>query len=209
MFLKSYGQHLTLTILASFLLGYSSVQAQLTSSDSIVIRKASTAIHHPFIGKKNKEYFRLMNLARTEPLVLQRYLDAQYGKNYSQDKAIMSLVALPSFKARPLLKPSTTLHSTAWIHAIISGLTSYEGHRWLTLRMILGLNFTDFLPGTYTGENCDYGNREPQDAFLALMNSPGHRANILDKHFKRVGVVHAFHFQYGVSYVSSFAGKEK
>ena len=43
----------------------------------------------------------------------------------------------------------------------------------------------------YIGENIYYGSEglgEPQDAVTWWMNSPGHRANILNKNFRQVGI---------------------
>ena len=38
------------------------------------------------------------------------------------------------------------------------------------------------------GENIAMGQRTPQEVVTAWMNSPGHRANILNKNFKQIGV---------------------
>jgi uncharacterized protein YkwD len=38
------------------------------------------------------------------------------------------------------------------------------------------------------------------------MHSPGHRANILDGDFARIGVSKKWHSQYGVNTVSVFSG---
>ena len=38
------------------------------------------------------------------------------------------------------------------------------------------------------GENIAYGYETPRDLVSAWMHSPGHRANILDRHFHRLGV---------------------
>lgn len=40
----------------------------------------------------------------------------------------------------------------------------------------------------YAGENIAKGQKTPQAVMTAWMNSPGHRANILNKHYKTIGM---------------------
>ncbi len=46
-------------------------------------------------------------------------------------------------------------------------------------------------PYGWTGENLALGYQEPRAVHGQLMNSPGHRANILKREFRAVGVGHA------------------
>ena len=46
-------------------------------------------------------------------------------------------------------------------------------------------------PYGWTGENLAMGNHEPRAVHAQLMNSPGHRANILKPQFRAVGIGHA------------------
>jgi uncharacterized protein YkwD len=46
-------------------------------------------------------------------------------------------------------------------------------------------------PYGWTGENLAMGNQEPRAVHGQLMNSPGHRANILKREYRAVGVGHA------------------
>ena len=46
-------------------------------------------------------------------------------------------------------------------------------------------------PYGWTGENLAMGHQEPRAVHGQLMNSPGHRANILKREFRAVGVGHA------------------
>jgi uncharacterized protein YkwD len=46
-------------------------------------------------------------------------------------------------------------------------------------------------PYGWTGENLAMGNQEPRAVHSQLMNSPGHRANILKPQFHFVGIGHA------------------
>jgi len=42
-----------------------------------------------------------------------------------------------------------------------------------------------------SGENIAYGQRSPEEVVTGWMNSPGHRANIMNQNFKNIGVGHA------------------
>lgn len=44
------------------------------------------------------------------------------------------------------------------------------------------------IPHSYAGENIAEGQRSPQEVMTAWMNSAGHRANILNTHYKKIGV---------------------
>lgn len=58
-------------------------------------------------------------------------------------------------------------------------------------RVLVHQDLTPMLscPGTsYAGENIAYGYETPRALVSAWMHSPGHRANILSKHFHRIGV---------------------
>lgn len=44
------------------------------------------------------------------------------------------------------------------------------------------------LPGGYIGENLARGFATPKEAHEALMKSPMHKANIVDKNFKKIGI---------------------
>ena len=43
----------------------------------------------------------------------------------------------------------------------------------------------------WTGENLAMGHKDPKAIHAQLMNSPGHRANILTREFNAVGIGHA------------------
>lgn len=60
-----------------------------------------------------------------------------------------------------------------------------------TKRVLVHQDLTPLLscPSTsYAGENIAYGYETPRDLVSAWMHSPGHRANILSRHFHRIGV---------------------
>jgi uncharacterized protein YkwD len=43
---------------------------------------------------------------------------------------------------------------------------------------------------SWAGENIAKGQRTPQEVMNAWMNSPGHRANILNSHYNKIGVAY-------------------
>ncbi|MWC29508.1 CAP domain-containing protein [Paenibacillus sp. MMS18-CY102] len=54
---------------------------------------------------------------------------------------------------------------------------------------------------SYAGENIAKGQRTPQEVMAAWMNSAGHKANILSKNFKKIGVAY-----YNGEWVQEFTG---
>jgi uncharacterized protein YkwD len=85
------------------------------------------------------------------------------------------------------LKRSPKLHKAAQRHARDMSAkdyfshTSANGRAWHT--RIRAAGYTK--PG---GENIAYGFRTPAGVMKGWMNSPGHRRNILDCNFKRIGI---------------------
>ena len=81
------------------------------------IRKCKTGKLHihkmPFV----KEYIRFMNLARTSPFLLSKYVEIRYGKEYS--RKIRGLARAKEERNKTcLLRPSLLLHPAAGIHEI-------------------------------------------------------------------------------------------
>jgi hypothetical protein len=158
-----------------------------------------------------------MNLARQDGELCNRYILNNYDKKYTQSPAIKELASgkyqvntalYGENKARPILKPSLGLKISALYHAIGSGLAGSTGHQLLAFRVLMGLNFTSIFTGTY-GENCEYGSRKAIDVFVGLMNSQGHKANILSNKYHRVGVFHTFHLSdYNKNTVTVFSGRK-
>ncbi|GLH63375.1 CAP domain-containing protein [Parageobacillus sp. G301] len=58
-----------------------------------------------------------------------------------------------------------------------------------------------------TGENIAAGQRTPQEVVNSWMNSPGHRANILNRNFTHTGVGYARGGSYGHYWTQMFIGK--
>jgi uncharacterized YkwD family protein/spore coat assembly protein SafA len=57
------------------------------------------------------------------------------------------------------------------------------------------------------GENIAAGQQTPQEVVNAWMNSPGHRANILNRNFTHIGVGYAKGGSYGHYWTQMFIGK--
>jgi uncharacterized YkwD family protein/spore coat assembly protein SafA len=57
------------------------------------------------------------------------------------------------------------------------------------------------------GENIAAGQRTPQEVVNSWMNSPGHRANILNRNFTHIGVGYARGGSYGHYWTQMFIGK--
>ena len=58
---------------------------------------------------------------------------------------------------------------------------------------------------TLCGENIAAGQGDPKDVVEAWMNSPGHRANIMNNDFKKIGVGYSEGGEYGKYWAQLFA----
>jgi hypothetical protein len=170
------------------------------------IRKANTAKYALYMGWQPRRFILLMNLARTNGPLLVKYVKEKYGEDYAEEKIIAAFTEINKEQKRAFLRPSLGLHLGAAVHAFLSGVTASEGHGAFMFRNILFLNLNTLVPGVESGENCEYGSRKAIDVLISLLESPGHRANILSKGFMRVGVSRNFHFEYGYNTVSMFSG---
>ena len=99
-----------------------------------------------------------------------------------------------------MLYPSFRLWLSAMPHAFYSGLFGMTGHQLFGLRMGM------FLHTDITGENCSYGYIKGLDVTLQLLNSSGHRKNIMNEDFSRAAVSKLPHIFTGVNSVTTFSG---
>ncbi len=159
-------------------------------------RSANTARFSIYMSRQTRQSIRFMNLSRMygDKFVIV-YLDSIPEKN----GYVLSLInTLERRKSAPPLRPSPNLWGAALSHAIISGITGTEGHQGFNARIFI---FQPFSFGNMTGENCDYGARKGLDIALDLLidegvPSLGHRKNILDPEFARVGGARFLHRGY-------------
>lgn len=147
-----------------------------------------------------------MHLARTNPDLLRKYTYTRYDSGDADRLPWHSIQRSPRAGRRTILHNSLGLHMSALYHAIGKGLKGQTGHQYFNERLTLGFNFNTLLPGISSGENCQYGYCDAVDIFISLMNSPGHRDNILNPGFMRVGVSRKRHKSFGVNTVSVFSG---
>lgn len=181
------------------------LSSRYSLSEKYKIIHCNTARFNLVMGARSKEIIRLSNLARTNPELLRKYVLIKYGNEYANRSGIK--VSLNKKKELPLLKPSYLLWLSAKFHAIASGLTAYEGHRGFKLRTRLFCNFNCMLPYVMSGENCAYGPYKAIDLFLGWMESSGHRANIMNKNYYRIGIGGFIHFsEYRYNMVQNFSG---
>ena len=151
------------------------------------------------------------NLVRINPrLFAQTYLLA-YLKNAPiepSSKNVNSLkVTLNGMVPLNALTPAENLHRMAKDHAVKSGKSGEVGHAHFEQR--LG-KFTksDY---AFSGENCAYGVNEAFIIFMQLLiddgvESLGHRKNLLNKDFKKIGVSQQPHKKYRWNCVMEFGG---
>ena len=191
------------------------------SWDKKTYRKANTARFAFYLSKKSKESIRLMNLARMNgPLFAKTYyLDYLVSREVIKSKDdIEGLMKLPYYgslyadlnrtKDLPRLRPSFSLHLSSAFHALTSGLSGYEGHD-RPFRCEVRFKIFGNFAGNW-GENCDYGWKQAMDAVMSLMvdedvSMLGHRKNIFNKKFIRVGCSFKYHRDYGHNYVQDFS----
>ena len=99
-----------------------------------------------------------------------------------------------------MLYPSVRLWLSALPHAFYSGLFGMTGHQLFGLRMGM------FLHTDIAGENCSYGYIKGLDVTLQLLNSSGHRKNIMNEDYSRAAVSKLPHLRFGVNSVTTFSG---
>lgn len=184
----------------------SGIKAQLINFDLWKLRKewgyfdfakANTARFSMYMTRGQKRTILYMNLARQDGVKFSELVAAPYTeKNPDKSELYISL----SQTNLPMLYPSFRLWLSAVPHAVISGIIGMEGHQGFEFRLPLFLNVGE------TGENCDYGYFKAIDITLALLNSPGHRKNILNEDFSRTAVSKMPHISYRWNSVTTFSG---
>jgi hypothetical protein len=185
------------------LLSYASHNGVLMAQESDVLKRCNTSRFAFYHGKKMKEFIQLMNLARLDGVLLYDYVTAQVPSLKDDLVLLRFRDGIYSCKGCAPLKPSLGLHLSAWSHAVMSGISGYSGHKAFEARTGLFLNVSNTF-----GENCSYGPNSSIGILMGLLYSPGHRANILDPDYLRVGVSKKFHRVYRRNTVSVFSGKK-
>jgi uncharacterized YkwD family protein len=94
-------------------------------------------------------------------------------------------------RAKAGLKPvtlSTKLSAVAKAKAIDLYTNNYFDHISPTYGSPFKMMKAFGVSYNFAGENIARGQKSPQSVVTAWMNSPGHRANILNKHYKYIGM---------------------
>lgn len=159
--------------------------------------KANTARFSMYMGRTQKRTMLFMNLARQDGNKFTELVVKPYIEKYPQKNDLYVQLGNQEFD---MLYPSFRLWLAAVPHAFISGITGSTGHQGIDARMLLTLNLNS------TGENCSYGHFTGLDVTLQLLNSSGHRANILNIDYSRAAVSKFPHIVYGWNSVTCFSG---
>lgn len=114
-------------------------------------------------------------------------------------------------KNLPELLPSEKLYKSAEYHALDMGKAGMTGHD-SSDGTSFNTRLTRMYGGWTFGENCSYGYLEPLDIVIGLLvddgiPSLGHRKNLLNPKFNRVGIAIRDHKTYGNNCVQDFGGE--
>ena len=173
------------------------------------VKKVNNYTEVDYMNKIEKEILFFCNLVRINPKLfaktyLQKYLDST-NNNFNTSYVKSLFFDLKNCKKNSVFIPNRDLFLMAQDHALTMGLQGKTGHDNYNKRLVSFTKNKFF----QTGENCDYGNEEAIDIFMALLiddNIPGvgHRKNILDKEFNAVGICIKPHKQYRWNCVMEF-----
>jgi uncharacterized protein YkwD len=169
------------------------------------IRKAKQpAYSNPFASKESKETIFYANLARINGVKFVNTVLIEYLRDTSIYELSL-LRTLESQKTIDPLKNGLLLTSMAKYYAKYAGKRGLVGHINFNKRFSLLIHMKKTV-----GENCTYGQTTGLNALMSLLideNIPslGHRKNILDKNFKKVGVAFYRHKKYNINAVMEFS----
>jgi hypothetical protein len=204
--MKNNPKQTIVIIVILFLLVSKESNAQLFNFDLYKLRKewgywdferANTARFSFYMGRVQKRTILYMNMARQDGEKFSNLIVTPYVEKHPEHSKFK--IELHN-KVTHMLYPSFRLWLSALPHPIISGVIGSIGHQGMDARMFLFLNLNT------RGENCSYGYFRGIDVTLQLLNSPGHRANILNDEFARTAVSKFPHIEYGWNSVTTFSG---
>ena len=116
--------------------------------------------------------------------------DTEDNTDLTYAQQVVNLVNVE--RAREGLTPltlDTTVTKAANVRAMeIQSSFSHTRPNGSSFSTVLGENGVSYRG---SGENIAYGQRSPEEVVTGWMNSPGHRANIMNQNFKNIGVGHA------------------
>ena len=121
-------------------------KSQFNKTEKKELRKCKGTLMAFYHHRQMKEFTRLMNLSRTNPTLLKKYIHARYGDSYVElipwqpiEKSFSR-----NHKRVGLLRPSITLHVGAFYHAFGGGLKGLIGHQYFYERLIASLTSIPF-----------------------------------------------------------------
>ncbi len=185
------------------------------------IAQANTAQNAAYLTANEKQVIFFLNLARLDPVGFAKNIEKvwkadsknEFGQtnNLGQNKWFQSLLKdLQNTKPMTALQPNEALSGVAKKHATEMGKIGQIGHKspdgtTFDKRIRKALPQAGFI-----SENCDYGNSNPLDIVMSLLvdqdvPSLGHRKNILNPVYKRIGVGIQPHKKYQTNTVMDFA----
>jgi uncharacterized protein YkwD len=197
-----------------FLLSKIRISAQdfhpdLSGWDSDIIKTAGKKSKFLFQSKKQSETVFYCNLARMNGALFVKTVLRPYCRftgDTTYTPYLQSLIGqLNSQKNAQPLKYGLWLSIMAKVHAVKSGIKGRTGHQNFERRLWLTMQFRKG-----AAENCAYGLLHPLDIVIALLIDEGipgvgHRKNILDPKFKRIGVGFSRHKTFGTNCVQEFS----
>lgn len=175
-----------------------------------VLKQANTAVSATYLSYEEKKLIFYTNLCRLQPKLFCQTVLATYLKTHickpAQAESLKKQLNIE--KPSVALVPDKELCKIAHDFAKKMGEDGKEGHADFQSRMQPVMSRYNRV-----GENCDYGNKLPLDAFMHLLidsSDPvhlAHRKNILDPHFTAIGVALEPHKTYQWNYVMDFGGQ--
>jgi uncharacterized protein YkwD len=155
-----------------------------------------------------REVARLLNFARNDgpkfvKEVVMPYLKENGTKRTSYVKSLIK--TLNKTKGVEPLKGDKVLGQKAKEWALESGRKGVKGHGNIKKRLFYLISKKGAM-----AENCTYGNYTALDAVMSLLidegiSSLGHRKNILNPIYQKVGIAYAKHTRYGIVLVMNFS----
>ncbi|MEE3448101.1 MAG: CAP domain-containing protein [Bacteroidales bacterium] len=172
------------------------------------LAKANTAKDATYLSQAEKDLILYCNLARLDGQTFaNQYLSKMKNSSNSYEQSLLKDLA--GIKNLPMLKPNSRLAKAAKVHVDDigpKGLTQHESSDGTA-------TFTrvrKYYNGGYMGENISFGYSSAMDIVLQLLvddgvESLGHRHNILNKSFIRIGISIGSHKQYRSCCVQDFS----
>lgn len=171
-------------------------------------RLANTGLEVNEFNKREKQVIYYLNLCRLNPELfaktyLKEFIKEKYSVNIDSVKTNNNYVSslfdtLENLSTLPILYPDNQLIKTAQCFAVEAGKNGITGHQRINC------------DNNYGGECCHYGrNPHPIEIVLSLLIDEGipnlgHRKNILDQEFSKIGVAIRKHIEFGENTVIDF-----